>query len=328
LDARAHFHAPILAVFRAAVLAGAALAAPAAAETAKLVYALPAAVPAVLPFVAVDGGFFRAEGLDVEPRMFSSGREALQALLSGSAQIQSVSETPVVHALIQGNAIAVIATVARHQEAKLIVRPDRGISRPEDLAGKRVATLPGTNSDYFMYKFLAAHGLTPAQVRVANMPPPEMVSAFAKGDIDGYFAWEPHIRFGLDAVPGARVFLPGTLYRGWMTVNMDPAFARANPETTRKVLRALIKAEAYVKTHKEESIKLVARRLGMDEKVLRALWDQSLYRVELDGRLTTDMEEIGRWSLGLSKSDKPLPNFRQSIYDEPLRRERPTSVSL
>ncbi len=299
-----------------------------AGEEIPLVYAVPAAVPAALPLVAADRGFFREEGLDVRVAMFSSGREALQALLAGQAQIQSVSETPVVHAIVQGNVVAVVATVARHQEAKLIVRKDRGILKPEDLRGKRIATLPGTNSDYFMYKFLAAHGLTPADLKVTNMSPPEMVAAYANGDIDGYFAWEPHIQFGLAAVPQSRVFYPGALYRGWMTVNMDPTYARAHPDIVRKIVRALIKAEGFVRAHKRQSLRLVARRLGMDDDVLRQVWDQNQYRVELDASLVGEMSEIGRWSLQLSKSDKPLPNFRQFIYAEPLRRERPASVSL
>jgi NitT/TauT family transport system substrate-binding protein len=318
----------IFAIGAALTAALAPRAAPAETETVKLVYALPVSLPAVIPYIAVDKGFFRDEGLDVEARMFSSGREALQALLAGQAQIQSVSETPVVHAIIQGNKIVTVATIARHHEAKLIVRNDSGINKPEDLAGKRVATLPGTNSDYFMYKFLAAHGLKPGQVKIANMPPPEMVSAFAKGDIDGYFAWEPHIQFGLAAVPASHVFLPGKLYSGWNTVNMNPDFVKANPETTRRILRALIKSEAFVKTHKDESIRLVAARLKLDEKILRSVWDQNKYQVELDKSLIKDMTEIGRWSLEMSKSDKPLPNFRQFIDDEPLRQVRPKSDSL
>lgn len=335
LDFRADLHAGILTFYKthprkfalAAVLF-LSVARALAGEKIPLVYAVPAAVPAALPLVAADRGFFREEGLDVRVAMFSSGREALQALLAGQAQIQSVSETPVVHAIVQGNAVVVVATVARHQEAKLIVRSDRGILKPEDLRGKRIATLPGTNSDYFMYKFLAAHGMTPGDLKVANMSPPEMVAAYADGDIDGYFAWEPHIQFGLAAMPQSRVFYPGALYRGWMTVNMNPAYARAHPDTVRRIVRALIKAEAFIKAHKSQSLRIVARRLRMDDDVLRMVWDQNQYRVELDASLVDEMTEIGRWSLKLSKSDKPLPNFRQFIYAEPLRRERPKSVSL
>lgn len=313
-----------------APLAAALLLLPAAAgaEVTTLVYALPVSVPAVIPYIAIDKGFFKEEGLDVEAKMFSSGREALQALLAGQAQIQTVSETPIVHAIVQGNRLETIATVARHKEAKLIARADSGIAKPADLVGKRVATLPGTNSDYFMYKYLGANGLEAGQLKIANMPPPAMITAFVNGDIDAYFAWEPHIHYALRQKPDSRVFQAGKLYQGWATVNMDPDFAKANPGTVRKIVRALLKAEAYVKAHKEESIKHVAAKLTMDEAVLRALWEECAFKVELDKTLVPQMTEIGRWSLSTSKSDKALPDFRQYIHDEPLRRERPKSVSL
>lgn len=301
---------------------------PASAEVTKLIYAMPVTVPAVIPYVAIDKGFFKAEGLDVEARMFSSGREALQALLAGQAQLQTVSETPVVHAIVQGNRLVTIATVARHKEAKLIARKDRGIAKPADLLGKRVATLPGTNSDYFMYKYLAANGLKPEQLKIANMPPPAMITAYVNGDIDAYFAWEPHIHYALEQLPASKVFYAGELYHGWATVNMDPDFARNNPETTRKVIRALLAAEAYVKSHKKEAVALVAEKLKMAEPVLRALWDECAFKVELDKTLVPEMTEIGRWSRDMSKSEKPLPDFRQYIHDAPLRLERPKSVSL
>ena len=136
------------------------------------------------------------------------------------------------------------------------------------------------------------------------------------------------IHYGLTQVPESTVFYPGKLYRGWTTVNMDPEFVKQNPQTTRKVIRALIKAQAYVGAHKDECIALVAARLRLDEKALRALWGENEFKVELDKGLLSDMQEIGAWSKDLSKSDKPLPNFREYIDERALRAERPNSVSF
>src|SRR5581483_6760548 len=152
--------------------------------------------------------------------------------LAGQAQIQSVSETPVVHAILQGNKIVTIATQSRHTEAKFIGRKDHGIASPADLRGKKIATTPGTNSDYFMYQFLERHGIPVSEVKIANMPPPEMVVAFAKGDIDGFFAWQPHIYYGQHQLPEQSiVFPPGDLYVGRNTVNMNSDYVKEHPET-------------------------------------------------------------------------------------------------
>ncbi|MFA6093753.1 MAG: NrtA/SsuA/CpmA family ABC transporter substrate-binding protein [Elusimicrobiota bacterium] len=302
-------------------------AAQAAAEQTRLVYALPATVPAVIPYTALEKGFFKDEGLDVEAKMFSSGREALQALLAGHAQIQSVSETPVVHAILQGNKIAVIATAARHIEAKLIARTDRGILKPADLRGKKIATLPGTNSDYFMYVFLKKNGIALEDVKIANMPPPEMVTAYAKGDIDGYFAWEPHITYGRRQLPEvSKVFYPGDLYHGWTTVNMDPEFIRQNPQTVRKVVRALLRAEEFVRKNKSEAVRITAARLKIDEKVLRDLWKENVFQVELNEGLLKSMTEIGTWAREKNSIAGPLPDFKDYLYDAALAAEKPSRL--
>src|SRR5205085_12551904 len=114
-------------------------------------YAMPITVAAIPAYVALYKGFWRDEGLDVKAQMFSAGRLALDALLSKNAEVMSVSETPLVNAMMQGRDIDIVTTVTEHQEVKAIGRRDRGISSDgKSLRGRKIATLPGTNSDYFL----------------------------------------------------------------------------------------------------------------------------------------------------------------------------------
>lgn len=320
----------LAAVVLLAVGASVAPAAPPSPEVTHLVYALPVTVPAALAYIAFDKGYWKEEGLDVEAKMFSSGREALQMLLAGQAQLQSVSETPIVHAVIQGNDVVTVATIAEHAEAKILARKDHGIAKPSDLRGKKVATLPGTNSDYFMYKFFEKQKIPLDQVQIANMAPPEMIVSLTKGDIDAYFAWEPHIFYGRRELGDKVVeFYPGELYRGFNTLNMNGEFAKKNPNTVRAVLRALLKSEAFVRAHPDEAAELVAKRLNMQPDVVKTLMKENVYKLELHKRLPPLMNSIGRWALdqkGLSKD--PLPDFRSHIDDGPLRQEKPSAVTL
>lgn len=299
-------------------------------EVRRLVYALPVSVPAALNYIAIDQGFFRKQGLEVEGRMFSSGREALQMLLAGQAQLQAVSETPVVHAIVQGNRIVTVATTSRHHETRVLARTDHGIAKPGDLRGKKVATMPGTNADYFMYRFFESQKIPLSEVRITNMAPPDMIVQLAAGDIDAYFAWEPHITLGERPLAGKFVeFPPGPLYYGRHTVNMDPDFASAHPNTVRAVLRALLEAEAYVHAHPAESAALVAKRLHMEPAVVAKLMSEIDYRVELDGDLLPLMTSIARWALAQKKlSPERLPNLRAHLYDQFLRQEKPSAVGL
>lgn len=302
---------------------------PAFAEESKIIYAAPTSLPAAICYLASIKGFFKEEGLDVDEKLFSSGRDALDALLAKKAQLQSVSETPIVHATLQGNDLVTIATVSRHKEAKLIVRKDKGISKPADLKGKKLATAPGTNSDYFMHAFLKANKLALTDVKIVNLKAPEMKVALVNGDIDGYFAWEPHIYYAKKELGDkALVFGPGELYSGYQTVNMNRDFAEANPGVVAKVIRALLKAEKWMNANEKEAKTKIAEKLKIDAADIDSMWADIEFKVELDQQLPKTMKTIAQWSAELNKRTEPLPDFSKKLSPAALRKEKPDAVAF
>ena len=283
----------------------------------KLIYAMPITVAAIPAYVALEKGFWKEQGLDVQAQMFSSGRQALDALLSKSAEVMSVSETPLVHAIIQGNKIYIVTTVTQHQEVKLIAHRDKGIQSGKDLNGKRVATLPGTNSDYFMYEFLKANSVQIESVKVTNMDPPEMVTAFVQGNIDAYFAWEPHIYYAQKQLPQQSVVLPpGDLYHGRHCVAMNQEFVNAHPDVVEKLVRGFQRAEKFVNENPDESMAIVSKITGMDIVALKSLWPEYKVTVGIDSQLIQILDKEAQWALTISKSTSAAPNFSNFLYRE------------
>jgi aliphatic sulfonates family ABC transporter substrate-binding protein len=295
----------------------------------RITYAMPITVAAIPAYVALDQGFWTAEGLNVNAQMFSAGRLALDALLAKNAQVMSVSETPLVHAILQGNKIFIVATVTVHKEVKLIVRTDHGIRAPSDLRGKKIATLPGTNSDFFMYRFLEANGISPSEVQITNMPPPEMVTALVSGSIDAYFAWEPHIYYARQRLPGVTaVYAAGNLYQGRHSVAMNQDFVAEHPEVVPKLIRGFIRAERFVAEHPAEARAIVARRTGMDDAALRALWSEYHVSVQLDSAFVGILTTEAQWAQRARSSADSIPRMEDFIYTKALREVRPASVSI
>jgi NitT/TauT family transport system substrate-binding protein len=294
-----------------------------------ITYAMPVTVAAIPAYVAAEKGFWSKEGLNVKTQMFSSGRLGLDALLSGSAEVMSVSETPLVHAIQQGHLIYFVATVTRHRETKFIGRRDHGINSADDLKGKTLATLPGTNSDYFMYKFLQAHHIGKGNVRIVALQPPDMVSALVRGDIDGYFAWEPHIYYAQQQLgANAIVIGPDDLYRGRHCVAMNQAFVLAHPDIVVKLLKGLIEAEDYVHTHPDEAKVIVAKYAHTNRATIDALWQEYDVRVELRQELLDILAEEGEWAASQGSSKISAPDFKSYIYTAGLSKVRPESMTI
>ena len=286
-----------------------------------LVYAEPIALGPAIIFTALDEGFFENEGLKVVSQKFSAGRLALDAVLSDNADFSSMAETPFMHSILQGNDVVVVAMVSEHHEVKGIARKDKGIMKPSDLRGKKVATLPGTNSDYFMSIFLEANGLKQEDVQITSMRPPEMVNALIRGDIGAYFAWEPHIFFAKKELGDKVViFDSDELYNGTHVIVMRRDFVNKHPEIVKKIVMALVKAEAFVKQNREKTIEITGRHTGMGKEALNAVYDDYKYEVKINQNLIELLDKEARWAINssISKATK-IPDFKKFVHTISLK---------
>ena len=100
-------------------------------------------------FVAEAKGFWKEEGLEVDIRPFVNSRLALDALLGGSVDIATVIDYAVVLAAFQQQNVKIITTISTSEKhVNILARKDRGVLKPQDLAGKKIAMSYGTSGEY------------------------------------------------------------------------------------------------------------------------------------------------------------------------------------
>jgi ABC-type nitrate/sulfonate/bicarbonate transport system substrate-binding protein len=291
----------------------------------KVTYAIPTTIAAIPSYVAADQGFWKDHGLDVQLKFFNSGREALDALLANQAEVMSVSETPPMHAVLQGHDIYWVSTVTQHQEAKLTYNGDV-ITDAIDIVGKNVATQPGTNSDYYMYLWLENYDIKPEQINIVSMKPPTMVQGLLQGDIDAFFAWEPHNYKAYSQDPERLKNWETNLYSGRHSIIMNQAYVKANPEVVEKLILGFIDAENYIKDNPESAKEIVAKTANMDMDTLDSLWDEYKVSVELDDNILPILNKEAAWASALQRSNQVIPNFRTYIYTDALNKLWPDRV--
>lgn len=284
-------------------------------------------------YVADEKGFFEQEELQVTLKTYTSGKDALNAVIRGRAQFCTVAETPVMFAALKGEKICICATISEsNRYMKLVARKDGGISTPADLKGKKIGVTPGTNGEFFLYVILAANFLTSKDVTIVEFRPEEMADAIVKGKVDAVSTWAPYT-MAIEKKLGDNAVIVGdsSLYytMTWNIAGMQD-LVKSNPQCVIKLMRAIISADNFIKEHPDEAATITARKSGIEDMTMfSSVWDLYSFDAKLDQSLILNLEDQARWMLERQNdSNRTIPNFLDYIYTEGLNAVRPEAVKL
>ena len=116
------------------------------------------------------------------------------------------------------------------------------------------------------------------------------------GDIEAGSIWQPY-RYNVQKAMGDKViqFNEKEIYKAYAIIAVRKEFAEKHGDIIRGFLRALIKAENFIRTNKSEAISILAKEMNIDPDVLSAVWDEYIIRVRLDNGLPSLVKEEGKW---------------------------------
>ena len=281
--------------------------------------------------IAFVKGYFENEGLDFALQQHQSGKSAFNAVVEGEADLATAAETPIMLAIMRGEKICILATISSTEKNKMIVaRKDKGVSIPNDLKGKRIGVSVGTNAEFFMDSFLIMHGISRDEVEVINVESNAIIDTLTSGEVDAVSTWNPHISILQKGLGDNGVTFSGEgIYRETFNIATKQDFANENPETIKKVLRALIKADEFIEENSNEAREIVAGKIKMDRAELNELWKLYNFRVTLDQSLLVTLEAEARWAIKNKLTDATeVPNYLDYIYYDALEEVKPEAVGI
>lgn len=148
--------------------------------------------PTPMQVARAEGQFEAATGWTIEWRQFGSGTEVIAAMASGDVQLAELGSSPLAIGTSQGLDIQLFMIAEGLGTAEsLIATKTSGITKLEDVKGKRIAVPVGSTAHYSLMGALAHVGIAETDVTIVNLPADQIAAAWDTGQVDAAFIWEP-----------------------------------------------------------------------------------------------------------------------------------------
>jgi NitT/TauT family transport system substrate-binding protein len=261
-------------------------------------------------------------------KTFNAGPSLIEALFAGEIDIGYVGPGPVTNAYAKshGDGIRVVAGAAANGVV-IVAAPNSGITKLEDLKGKRVATpqLGNTQDVSARHYLIDTLGQTSAD-NILPVPNAEQAAMMSRGQIDAAWAVEP---WGarLVAEAGGKIIAeekdlwPDKEFVLTLVV-VSPKFLADHPDQVEAILKVhrdwTARLAADPQSHAKE---LSAALEGLTSKKLsEAIVGDALTRVRFsDEPLESSLATFAKWAYDLGMT-RETPNIKGLVDDTLLRR--------
>ena len=230
--------------------------------------------------VLKEKGFLEKElekdGIKVRWVQSLGSNKALEFLNAGSIDFGSTAGAAALIGKINGNPIKSIYVYSRPEWTALVTRKDTGITKVEDLKGKRVAVTRGTDPHIFLVRALQEAKLTEKDVKLVLLQHPDGRTALARGDVDAWAGLDP-LMAAAEVESGAQLFYRNAGANTWGVLNVSESFAKDNPALVERVLKAYEEARKYSLANKDDLKKTLVTYTKLSDAVI----ERQLERTEL-----------------------------------------------
>jgi sulfonate transport system substrate-binding protein len=216
------------------------------------------------------------DGIGVRWVQTLGSNKALEFLNAGSIDFGSTAGAAALIGRINGNPIKSVYVYSCPEWTALVTRKDSGVTKVEDLKGKRVAVTRGTDPHIFLVRSLAAAKLTERDVKLVLLQHPDGRTALERGDVDAWAGLDP-IMAAAEIDSGAVLFHRDKAANTWGILNVREEFAKDHPELVNRVLAAYEKARKWSLENPAELRRILGQATGLAEPVIT----RQLERTEL-----------------------------------------------
>lgn len=273
-------------------------------------------------WMAIEYGYFKEQGLDVEYRVFPSGTTAFQTFRTGQGDIVMTGDLPSVQYFFNNpGQYQTFAAIERDAKGYVIIAR-KDIKSAKDLAGKPVATRVGSTGSWFISEYLTKNGVDPKSVPVKNLDTQLLPAALCKGDIAAFFIWQPIGSRTLEICPNdAHQLSTGEGYiQGYLVAGARPEFLNSadGADKVTRWLRAVMKGRAKAESDFKAVAAFAAKTYSLSEKATRDQWETNIRPIALDKVYYDDFCSLSKWAQAAGLQKEPV-DFTKLTWPNGLR---------
>lgn len=270
-------------------------------------------------YVAMDQGFFKAEGLDAS-FVTLQGRALVTAGLAGNVDFIPIPSGGA-QAALSGAEIRYVVGQSLKSHWLIAARPNVG--KVEDLKGKTVGYGRAGSADYDEGAAVLSRAFkmdVGKDYKVISFPGEiERIAALVNGDIEAALISVPHAPRAING--GMKILLRTGDYiqRAGGTIWTTKGYVEKNPETVKKFIRAIARGVMYYRDNKQGSLASLKEHLGVQsDKDAEIVWQEThnTFGAELPKDKFYEIFESRRLDMVAAKQwapEKPLPDPEQFL---------------
>lgn len=266
-------------------------------------------------YAALEQGYYKAAGLDVEIIPSQPDKDSTQQVLQGKAEF-GVGSTELLLLREQGKPIVVLAVIFQHSPLALLTLKTGALQNIHDLVGRKIMIEPGASE---LYAYLNKEGISSDKFTL--IPHGFHTNDLLDGSVDAMSAYVTDEPFEL-ATKGLNYLLYSPRSTG-IDFYGDNLFTtenliKQNPKMVKTFLEASLKGWEYAMKHQEELIQLIYSVYSQRHSIEHLRFEAE----RMTHLLQTNLVEIGhmnpgRWKhiaetyaeLGMMRSDFDLKGF-------------------
>ncbi len=310
------------------------------ASDALLVGGLPVTCNLTLPVACVAQGKALAAAGRTGPAFrfskYSGWPEIKESLMAGRIQAAYML-APLVMDLADKKIPVKIVSLGHRSGAVIMVRTDSPYRTFRQLAGKRIAIPSRFAVDFlFLRRMLKQEGLTPADIEIIEMPPPDMPAALYAKAVDAYCTGEPFGAAAQHAGYGRPLRMTRDEWRNYICccLTVREELIQSNRPLVQELVNYVQGAGHWLdaqQANREKAVAIAAQRefFNQDPNIIRFVMENPTDRVTYgDLRMIRgEFDELMQLSIEAGTIKRPIA-FETYMDDSFARASKPASIAI